>query len=107
MVRNGETPLRSHPPPSRVGAEGEGEMIKHPRIASPRWTPEEDNRLRRLAEEGRSAAVIAERLKRKVTAVWSRAEKLGIPLRRAELTRNSAPEAIRRLVELGLKAKGK
>ena len=82
-------------------------MTKHPRIASPRWTPEEDNRLRRLAEEGRSAAVIAERLKRKVTAVWSRAEKLGIPLRRAELTRNSAPEAIRRLVELGLKAKGK
>ena len=26
------------------------------------WTPEEDVRLRRLAEEGRAAAVIAERL---------------------------------------------
>ena len=28
-------------------------------VANPRWTPEEDDRLRRLVEEGRSAAVIS------------------------------------------------
>jgi hypothetical protein len=57
-------------------------MIKRPLIANPRWTAEEDDRLRRLAEEGQSTAVIAERLKRKITAVWSRAYKLGISLKR-------------------------
>jgi hypothetical protein len=56
------------------------------------WTPEEDVRLRRLAEEGRGAAVIAERLKRSRAAVYARAAKLGITLKWAGA---------------GLKAKGK
>jgi hypothetical protein len=56
--------------------------MKHrPPIASPRWTAEEDNRLRVLAEGGRSAAVIAERLKRTQAAVYKRAIKLGVALK--------------------------
>jgi hypothetical protein len=45
------------------------------------WTPEEDVRLRRLAEEGRAAAVIAERLKRSPAAVYLRAKKLSVTLK--------------------------
>jgi hypothetical protein len=45
------------------------------------WTPEEDVRLRRLAEEGRAAAVIAERLKRSPAAVYARATRLDITLK--------------------------
>jgi hypothetical protein len=45
------------------------------------WTPEEDGRLRRLAEEGRSASVIAERLKRTQAAVYKRAKTLGVALK--------------------------
>jgi hypothetical protein len=52
--------------------------ITHHLIASPRWTPEEDDRLRRLADEGRSAGVTAERLKRTRAAVYTRAKKLGV-----------------------------
>ena len=51
--------------------------------SAPRWTAEEDERLRRLANEGRSAAVISERTKRSVDAVLARANKLGIAIRRA------------------------
>jgi hypothetical protein len=66
--------------------------MKHrPPIASPRWTAEEDNRLRALAEDVRSVAVIAERLKRSSAAVYKRARKLGVVLK---------------MVGLGLKAKG-
>ena len=49
-------------------------------VANPRWTPEEDDRLRRLVEEGRSAAVISERLKRTQPAIYTRAKKLGVNL---------------------------
>jgi hypothetical protein len=56
-------------------------MKQRPLIASPPWTAEEDNRLRALAEDGRSAAVIAERLKRSVAAVYRRAKKLGAGLK--------------------------
>jgi DNA-binding Lrp family transcriptional regulator len=54
----------------------------NPRLltAPPRWTSEEDNRLRALAEDGRSAAVIAERLKRSPSVVYKRARKLGVAL---------------------------
>jgi hypothetical protein len=45
------------------------------------WTPEEDVRLRRLAEEGRGAAVITARLKRSRAAIYARAAKLGITLK--------------------------
>jgi hypothetical protein len=44
---------------------------------------EEDARLRRLAKDGRGAAVIAERLKRSQGAVYNRARKLGVTLKRA------------------------
>jgi 3-deoxy-D-manno-octulosonate 8-phosphate phosphatase KdsC-like HAD superfamily phosphatase len=53
-------------------------MRRRPIIASPWWTAEEDNRLRALAEDGRSVAVIAERLKRSSSAVRKRAKKLGV-----------------------------
>lgn len=49
-------------------------------VANPRWTPEEDDRLRRLVEEGRSALVISERLKRSQPAIYTRAKKLGVNL---------------------------
>jgi hypothetical protein len=55
------------------------------------WTSEEDVRLRRLAEEGRTAAVIAERLKRSRAAVYKRAKTIGVALK---------------VVGRGLKAKG-
>jgi hypothetical protein len=48
-----------------------------------RWTPDEDSRLRRLAEEGRNSAVIAERLKRSRSSVLGRAKTLGIEVKRA------------------------
>jgi hypothetical protein len=54
-----------------------------------RWTPEEDHRFRALAEAGRSAAVIAERLKRSQVAIYNRAKKLGLTLRRAERGRKA------------------
>jgi hypothetical protein len=47
-----------------------------------RWTPDEDVRLRRLADEGRTSDVIAERLKRSRSAVLSRAKTLGIVVKR-------------------------
>ena len=56
-------------------------MTNRPFVASPRWTPEEEDRLRILAYEGKRAAVIAELLNRKIAAVWSRAHKLGISLK--------------------------
>jgi hypothetical protein len=48
-----------------------------------RWTPDEDARLRRLAEEGRTSVVIAERLKRSRSSVLGRAKTLGIEVKRA------------------------
>jgi hypothetical protein len=45
---------------------------------SARWTPEEDERLRKLALEGRTAATIAERLKRPIPSVRGRAIALKI-----------------------------
>jgi hypothetical protein len=43
----------------------EGQAINRPLVAkSPRWTPEDDDCLRRLAEEGRTIA-FAEHLKRR------------------------------------------
>ena len=59
--------------------EGQGKVTAS-RTIQP-WTPEEDVRLRRLAEEGRSAVVIAERLKRSPAAVYKRAKTLGVALK--------------------------
>lgn len=58
-------------------------------IASPRWTLEEDDKLRRLAHEGRSAAVIAGQMNRSISSIYSRANKLGIPLARPGVRRRS------------------
>jgi hypothetical protein len=89
--------MRNTPPPGRARAEGE-EMSKRPLIASPAWTPEEDDRLRTAAESGESIAAISKRLCRSEGALRHRARSLGIVLRRVE--KNN-------VVELGLKAKGK
>jgi hypothetical protein len=56
-------------------------MNPRPLTASLRWTAEEDLRLRALAEDGSSAAVIAERMKRSQSAVYKRAIKLGVALK--------------------------
>jgi hypothetical protein len=63
-----------------LALKGEGKMKQPPEIPGSRWTPEEDNRLRALAEDGRNAAAIAERLKRSQSAVYKRAVKLGVTL---------------------------
>jgi hypothetical protein len=45
--------------------------IKRPLVARWHWSPEEDERLRRLAEEERSVVTIGERLKRSKGAVYN------------------------------------
>jgi DNA-binding Lrp family transcriptional regulator len=50
-------------------------------LTPPRWTSGDDYRLRALAEDGRRASVIAERLKRSPDAVYARAKKLGAALK--------------------------
>jgi hypothetical protein len=67
-------------------------MSTRPPVGHSRWTPEDDRRFRALAAEGRSVAVVAERLKRSQEAVHKRAQKLGVTFKR---------------VALRLKAKGK
>jgi hypothetical protein len=47
------------------------------------WTPADDERLRKLAAEGRNATTIAERLKRSPASVRGRAKNLGIMLVKA------------------------
>jgi len=49
------------------------------------WTPEEDNRLRRLVEAGRSIEFVAAELKRSAKAVEGRAYALRISLKRVTL----------------------
>ncbi len=58
-------------------------MKAQPDIPRRRWTIEEDARLRKLAEEGRSAKTISERLKRSVFGVHWRLSVLGISLIKA------------------------
>jgi hypothetical protein len=48
------------------------------------WTPEDDERLRKLATEGRSVATIAERLKRPPGSIRNRAARLKIVLAKAK-----------------------
>ena len=52
------------------------------RIIQP-WTPSDDERLRKLAAEGRSSVTIVERMKRSPKSILSRARALKIVLRRA------------------------
>lgn len=65
--------------PLGLGAEDEAKMRRH--VVNP-WTPEDEARLRALAASGRSAATIAERLKRPVSAIRYKARALNIMLRR-------------------------
>ncbi|MBR1157375.1 SANT/Myb-like DNA-binding domain-containing protein [Bradyrhizobium sp. JYMT SZCCT0428] len=62
-------------------AEGEGKMKK--RIIQP-WTPEDDNRLRKLAAEGRTSVTIAERMKRTPASVRSRAKAINVVFLKAK-----------------------
>jgi hypothetical protein len=52
-------------------------MTEHPRI----WTPEEDERLRKMAIAGKRPHEIAAALNRSRAAVQSRADKFGISLK--------------------------
>jgi DNA-binding CsgD family transcriptional regulator len=56
------------------------------RIIQP-WTPSDDERLRKLAAEGRSSVTIAERMKRSPASIRNRAKTLKISLRRLEVNR--------------------
>ena len=55
-----------------------------------RWAIEDDDRLRKLALEGRTAETIAERLKRSRSAIRRRAEVLNVPLTRLKAGRKRA-----------------
>ena len=67
------------------------------------WLAEDDKQLRDLALAGTSTAVIAKRLERTEEAIRNRGRKLGVSFKRRIAGRLRA----RRLVELGLKARGK
>jgi len=56
-------------------------MNKRPVVASPPWTPAEDEKLRALVALGERPATIAEQLQRSEEAVRHRFYKLGIPLK--------------------------
>jgi DNA-binding NarL/FixJ family response regulator len=56
------------------------------RITQP-WFPSDDERLRKLAAEGRTTTTIAERMKRSPDSVRNRAKKLKVVLRRLEVNR--------------------
>jgi hypothetical protein len=75
----------------RARAEGEGEMMIGPRPTGLRWTPAEDAQLLALLDSKMDRPSIARKLKRTVSAIAKQ---------RSILKK-------RRLVELGLKAKGK
>jgi hypothetical protein len=75
-------------------------MTPVPKRAKIKWTPEEDERLRKLALEGRSSVKIAEVLKREKVAVRRRAAKLKVAVAKAW-------KVSKRKKRLGPKAKGK
>jgi hypothetical protein len=63
-------------------------MIKLPLIASPAWTPEQEDQLRAAAESGECIAAISKRLCRSEGALRHRARALGIVLRRVKKKRD-------------------
>jgi hypothetical protein len=69
-------PARSHPPACRAGAQGEIEIMAGRHST---WTAEDDERLRRLAEEGHNVRSISERLERTPDAVRMRSKLFNIP----------------------------
>jgi hypothetical protein len=60
-----------------------------PVVASPLWTPEEDERLRGLASSGISVAAMAKRMKRSVAAVRNRAARLSIVVAKSRIRRQT------------------
>lgn len=87
------------------------------RVIQP-WSPEDDERLRKLAAEGRTSVTIAERMKRTPASVRSRARIFEIVLMKAKgvtrrpitLAPSERMKALRKAVSagnLGLKVKGK
>ena len=70
------------------------------------WTPERDKELRALVLSGNSVDAIAKALNRTTFAIRRRANTLRLPLRKIVMPRTRI-YSIGRLVELGLKAKGK
>jgi hypothetical protein len=75
--------------------------MKHARLHTKHWTNVEDERLRSLAISGMNAWDIAAELERTVAAVRARAERFSVSFRRV-----TVPPS-RRLVEAGLRTKGK
>ena len=67
------------------------------------WTPEQDKKLRALVLSASSTETIAKALNRTTFAVRRRASALRLPLRK--IARRRKLDLIRRLVEIGLKAK--
>ena len=72
--------------------------VQKPLIASPPWTVEEEEQLRSLVVQGQTALEIGAQLQRTENAIRHRMTKLGLRSNRVKSTR---------LVELGLKSKGK
>jgi hypothetical protein len=60
------------------------------------WTPEDDERLRKLAAEGRSSLTISERMKRPPQSIRDRAKKLKISLRILKAGRSARVELAHR-----------
>jgi hypothetical protein len=77
-------PPEGHPPPGRDRAEGE-------EMNSTRWSPEEDERLRKLARSGFSLVEIANEIRRSKSSVSTRAAKLKIVMAR---DRRAQPRAV-------------
>jgi hypothetical protein len=77
-----------------TAAEGEGEMRERRT-----WTPEEDERLRKMALSGTRPRDIAAALNRSRAAIQSRADKFGISLKLVKINRPGAA------TKTGLKAK--
>jgi hypothetical protein len=78
--------------------------MKPPLTRKPRWTPGEDDRLKRLMAEHRSIDAIAERLKRTKSAVYKRAKRLGASPKASPSERLMAARAFA-LAGAGLKAR--
>ena len=80
-----------------------------PRQAAPRWTEHDENELFEMLNAGKTAVEISRKLRRTPGAIYSRLQRLY----RRERSRSedkagdSRSEAIRRMVEIGLKAKSK
>jgi hypothetical protein len=70
--------ISGRPPSFGAGAEASEMKTRPPQP----WTPEDEVRLRALAAAGRSAATIAERLKRTEAAIRYKARALNIDLAR-------------------------